>query len=368
MASAAPPSTVPTLGVEEELLAVGDDGRPARGGAAVSARAADELDDGSVQRELTTSQVETATAVCHDLADVRRALAAERATLGQAAREEGLRMLAVGAPPLGGEVEITALPRYAWMAEHYGALVDQAGTCGCHVHVGIGETEADRDRAARALGHLRPWLPVLLALSANSPYAAGRDTGHASWRTVLWGRFPQTAPPPVVASAAEYDERMQAMLATGAVRDEAMLYLWARLSAANPTLEVRAPDIGLSVDDAVLVAALTRALVTTSLAAADEPVPDVPDTLLRLAWWRAAHDGAEGALVDPVQGRPQAAADVAGRLLDHVRPALETAGDREEVEALSEQVLRGGTGAARQRAAYARRGSMDDVLALVEVP
>jgi carboxylate-amine ligase len=131
-----------------------------------------------------------------------------------------------------------------------------------------------------------------------------------------------------------------------------MVYFDARLSAQHPTLEVRVGDVCLDVDDAVLLAALARALVETAIRAwrAGAPVEPVRMELLRLASWRASRSGVDGVLLDPCSWLPLPAADVLGRLVTHVAPALEEAGDLGEVRERLAEVLRRGTGARAQRA------------------
>ncbi len=134
-----------------------------------------------------------------------------------------------------------------------------AGTLGMHVHVDV----ADDEEAVRVVDGLRRWLPLLVGLAANSPYAGGRDTGYASWRQQVWTRWPTAGQSEPFGSAAEYRRVTEALIATGAALDPGMLYFDARLAADYPTVEIRVADACTEVDDAMLVAALCRALVET---------------------------------------------------------------------------------------------------------
>lgn len=149
--------------------------------------------------------------------------------------------------------------------------------------------------------------------------------------------------------------------------DEGMLYWYARLSAKYPTVEVRIGDVCPSVDDAVLVAALVRALVATAMAdvAAGRPPVNTAHHLLVAAHWRAAHDGLEGEGVDLANGELCPAWELVDRLVERVRPALEAHDDLAEVTDLLAGLRRHGTGAARQRAVFARSGRLEDVVAEV---
>src|SRR5919107_1779987 len=120
-----------------------------------------------------------------------------------------------------------------------------------HVHVEV----ADEEEAVAVVDGVRPWLPVLLAVSANSPFWHGRDTGHASWRSQVWGRWPTGGPREALRGLTEYRETARLLQEWGAAMDDAMLYFDVRLAAALPTVEVRVADVCTDVDDAVLVAA-----------------------------------------------------------------------------------------------------------------
>lgn len=354
--------TVFTLGVEEEFHLV-DAGtgalRPDE--RVVVGRASARVGPGQVQPELLQAQVETGTPVCSTLAEVRRELVRLRREVAAAAAGTGCRVAASGTYPGAAKLPpVTDKDRYQKMVALFGITAREQVCCGCHVHVALG----DRELAVAVLRRARRWLPVLLALGANSPFWHGADTGYASYRSQVWARWPTAGPPPPLRNRQEYDEVVRALLATGVLRDTGMLYWDARVSARYETLEFRVADVGLRVDDAVLLAGLVRALVRAcaDAEAAGEPFDDVRPELLRVASWRAARFGVDGELVDLAAGRPAPAADVVGGLLNHVRGALEQHGDREEVTTLADAALAGGSGAARQRSAYRRRGRIRDVI------
>ncbi|WP_229840359.1 carboxylate-amine ligase [Streptomyces roseolilacinus] len=344
-----------TLGVEEEFLLVDAvDGAPVGGGGDVldADRGRHRPDGGAgreLQRELLSTMVETSTGVCTDLAGLRAELAAARARLDRAARKAGLRPLASGTAPMAAPARaVTPTRHYRQMARLYGRLTDETETCGCHVHVGV----PDRESAVAVLNHLRPWLPVLLALSANSPYHQGADTGHASWRTLVLSRWPTHQIPPRFASAEQYDRTVATLRRTGVLPSGATNAYWfARPSNHLPTVEVRVADVTPSVDEAVLQAGLTRALVTTALGAVmrGRPAPRLPDHMAGAALWTAARYGVRGPALHPETGDRVPAAEAVRALLDRVRPALEASGDAAEVRELAQGVLARGTGADRQR-------------------
>lgn len=321
--------------------------------------------DTAIEPELQRWQVETGTPVCSTLDEVRGELTRLRRGVRDLARSIDCRVLATATHPLASQddAEITPKVRYLRMAERFGQLARDQLVCGCHIHVGI----ADRDVAVQAMGHARAWLAPLIAVSANSPFWMGQDTCYASYRSQVWSRWPTAGPPEVFASRAEYDTMVDGLLGSGVIPDLGMVYLDLRPSAHFETLEFRVADVCLTVDDAVLVAGLARALARTAVESAltGRPLPQVRSELIRVAHWRAARSGLTGELVDLTDGRPVPAPDLLRRLVAHVRPALEAHGDLGQVDALVEQVLARGTGAARQRAAHERRGELADVVDLL---
>lgn len=351
----------PTIGVEEEfVLADPDTGTPWLDNATVVA-AGQELGV-DLQLELSRCQIETATPVCASIAQLRTQLRRMRSGAAAAAARAGAALLATAVPPVGPPPRlITDLTRYTSLVDHFGLLGEQV-ICGCHVHVAI----PDREAGVRISNHLRPWLPALLALSANSPIAAGRDTGYASWRHVLWSRWPNAGPPPYFESAQHYDAVVAAMLDQEAILDTAMLYWDVRLSAHLPTIEIRIGDTQATLDETVLLATLVRGLVITALdpARREQQVLHVEPEVLRTAYWRAARDGVTGHAIDTASGRLVPSAHPIARLLDHVRPALERTGDYPPTREAIHQVLACGNGAARQRATF-ESGTTADLVRLV---
>ncbi|MFJ6198498.1 glutamate--cysteine ligase [Micromonospora sp. NPDC092111] len=351
-----------TVGVEEEFLLVD----PHTGAAVpavelVMAQVPAEL-RGQVEREFQTSQIEIGSPPGLELSSIRHSLSVLRAALADAAERAGVRLLAVGTGPVAGPVPpVVDKPRFDRMIERFRLLVPGPGNNGMHVHVGV----PDPDTGVRVLNHVRPWLPVLHAVTANSPFAGGVDTGYASWRSVEWERWPSVAPTPFLESHEHYGRLIRQLIASGVMLDEGMLYWYARLSAKYPTVEIRIGDVCPSVDDAVLVAALVRALVATAMhdVAAGRPPVNTDHHLLVAAHWRAAHDGLEGAGVDLATGELRPAWELLDRLVDRVRPALVAHGDLTEVTDLLGGLRRHGSGAARQRSVFTRTGRLEDVVA-----
>ena len=201
----------PTVGVEEEFLLVDPEtGEPIARNEAVADHAA--THGVKLQLELTSCQIETTTGVMSGSDELRAELARLRRIAAEAAEVNGARLLAVAAPPtVPKEFPITDTPRYREIADKFGMLAHEQGICGCHVHVAVPSREA----AIRVSNRLRPWLPLLLALSANSAVYRNTDTGYASWRSVLWVRWPSAGPPPHFDSVDEYDAMVAMLQARG---------------------------------------------------------------------------------------------------------------------------------------------------------
>src|SRR5690242_16377528 len=351
-----------TLGVEEELHVVDLATRELVPRAPeVLAR----LGDG-FSAELHRSVVETNTPVAGTLDGLRDGIVAQRREAITVAESLGLGLVAAGTVPL---VDLDTLPvtptsRYRRMLDDYQLLVREQLICGAQVHVGV----PDRDEAVSIAQRVAPALPVLLALSASSPYWIGEDSGYASTRSLIWLRWPTAGDSGVVTSAADHEALVADLIASGTITDPKMVYFDVRPSAHLPTVELRVTDSCPDVDTVVLLAGLFRALALQARQAyrAGAPAARVRPPLHRAAMWRAARSGLEGDLLDlPRSPVPVPAAVAVERMVGDLRPQLEQLGDWEQVFDLSVQQLSRGSSAARQRRAMARRGRISDVVDLV---
>ncbi|HWU09159.1 MAG TPA: glutamate--cysteine ligase [Streptomyces sp.] len=340
---------VRTVGVEEELLLVdAESGDPRALSTAVLALAERRADGDSVfESELHDQQLEFATEPRSKMGDLAEEIRRWRAEAADSAAEAGAAVAALATSPMPVSPSIGEDERYRWLAQRFGLTAQEQLTCGCHVHVSV---DSDEEGVA-VLDRVRPWLPVLLALSANSPFWQGRDTSYHSYRSRVWGRWPSAGPVDLFGSADRYHKEVRALVDTGVLRDKGMIYFDARLSHRYPTVEFRVADVCLDPADTVLLATLARGLVETASRdwrAGDPPEP-VPVSVLRMASWQAARSGMEGQLLHPLTMRPEPAADVAHALLTHVGDALEDSGDLGTADMALRAVLTRGTGARFQR-------------------
>jgi carboxylate-amine ligase len=355
-----------TLGVEEEFLVVDETGHLSRDGPHMVESADD--DDGKLHTEFNRCQIESATGICRTPDEVFGQVRDLRGELATIAAQRNLRVVASGSPVLPEEnpPERTPSPRFQRIAEKFGATATNIITCACHVHV---EME-DRATGVQVSNQLRPWLPTLLALTANSPFNAGADTGYCSWRHQQWTRWPSAGPPPLFCSLDQYESTVDAMLRAGAILDRGMVYWHIRLSEKQPTLEVRVSDVAATAEEATLLAVIVRGLVATALqAVADRRrPPHLPGELLRANLWRAARDGVTGKSLHPVTNQLTPFSVQLEHLLDHIGPALRTgADDLERATKGIAALLEKGGGAERQRAAFHRRHRLEDVIDLLKL-
>ncbi|MBG6135139.1 carboxylate-amine ligase [Longispora fulva] len=346
----------PRFGVEEEFLVVDPASRVVVPHAEGVIRRARERLGARVSGEITKMQLETKTDPCGSAKELFAQLTEARGVLGACAAAEGVRVVATGTSVLAGTVPppITEGARQDRGIAKFRGLHDEQAICAVHVHVEM----PDRDRALRVSNHLRPFLPVLITLTANSPFWDGRDSGYASWRTTVWPRWPVAGPPPFFTSVAHYDGLIDTFLSVGALVDTGTIFWDIRPSVSHPTIEIRVADVPITAEESALYAALVRALVVHVGAAVDrgEDGPEVSPELLRVAYWQASRDGLAGDGLDVRTGLLVPAAEQVRNLFDLVRPVLEDNGDLDLVSGWLRRLFDGGTGATRQRAAAERAG------------
>ncbi|MDQ3886696.1 MAG: glutamate--cysteine ligase [Actinomycetota bacterium] len=350
------------IGVEEEFHLV--DLQTGRAAPAVDAMLA-QLEGESFAPELQRSLIESNTVPCKSLDELRAELCRLRHRLNEVADPLGLGVVAAGTVPLVDlpGTDISAGSRYERMQDEYQLLVREQQICGTQVHVDV----PDRDVAVAVVQHVALHLPTLLALSASSPYWRGADSGYASYRCIVWQRWPTAGPPGPMCTAADYDAVVADLVASGTISDPGMVYFDIRPSTHLPTVELRICDACPAVDDVVLIAGLFRALVQQARGWVEEgkPFPQTRHELLRAATWRAARSGLEGDLVDlanPSGPTLVSPSMLIGQLVSELRPELEAFGDWKQVLERSKRALATGSSAARQRRMFGRRGELTDVV------
>jgi carboxylate-amine ligase len=361
--------TARRLGVEEELLltdmATGALRPVSREVITACTPRPGALPAAQVKHELFLSQVELASLPRVAVAELRAELADARAAVAAAAAELEAVPLAVPGPVLApvaaATVDFSPGERYARIERHYGNLAQQSLMCALHVHVEV----ADDHEAVAVVDRMRPWIPVLVALSANSPYWHGLDTGYESWRSRVWNLWPTGGPAELFHDPATYHRVVHGMVRRGAALDVAMVNLDVRVSNRFPTVEFRVADVCTDLGDAMVVAALARALVEQAARTWRDGAPPESWRIdeLRAAAWRAARFGLVDSLVCPESHELAPAGDVLGTMLNHLGDCLADAGDLELVQVGLTDLAARGTGAGRQRAARGATGGLAGVLA-----
>ncbi|WP_152347518.1 YbdK family carboxylate-amine ligase [Brevibacterium sp. CFH 10365] len=343
------------FGIEEEFLLVDRHSLlPAR-----SKSSLQEIEDevnpssGEACAEWLPGQIEFATPVLTTAEEAFESLHSFRRGLSAAARARGL--LAVG---LGTASQIPEAPtrvsdggRYREFAQLAPGIAADQYVNGMHVHVDI----PDREAGLRAVNGLRRWIPVLTALSANSPLWRGADSGFASWRSIHYRRWVVFGIPPHFHDLDDYDAQIAAALRSDVVLDEATLGWLVRLSPKHRTVEVRTSDVQLDTATTVTLALLTRALADVAMD--DSGTDAVPANLLNIAHWQAARFGLTGLLMDPDTQTTAPAAEVVRKVFHRARPALTRTQDMRRVHHGLRRLLSQGTGSEEQRRVVARKGA-----------
>jgi carboxylate-amine ligase len=330
-----------TVGVEEEYQLVDPVTGELRGRARYVI-AADWSDD--IKAEMQQHTVEVETRVCEGTSCIRQDLARLRFQAAVAAEAAGVRVMAAGVHPFSPAegFAFTADPVYQEIRAEYRALAESQAIFGMHVHVGV---PADADRV-RVTNVARLYLPYLSALTASSPWYEGRDTGYASFRSLIWRRWPRSGAPPRVEGQAEMEVLLRWLTETSCIDSPGRVYWDLRPHHRYPTVEFRAPDVTPRLDDAVAAAALARAIVAGAvdgtLREPDLP-PVVVQALLGENAWRASRDGTDAEFVDLWASSPRAepARDAVMRLAERLSGHAERLGDGDDLARVAEVLERG---------------------------
>jgi carboxylate-amine ligase len=351
-----------TIGVEEEYQLVCPDTGELR------SRAQDVLAtdwSGEIHPENQQTMLEIGTHVCGSAAELGREIRRLRLQVASAAAAEDLRSVAAGIHPFSRWESQTRTEgeRYRKILERFGRVIRSEHIFGMHIHVAIPEGV---DRIV-VMNRVRDFIPHLLALSASSPVYEGEDTGYASYRTILGHRLPHTGPPPPFPAGESFRRFVDLLLETGAIEDEYTLYWSIRPHPEYPTLEFRVTDACPRADDAVLIAALARALAA---AAVKGDLPSVggagsesaSDALLAHNEWQAARFGLYATRVDPaLPGGSEPLRDSILRLRDSVGKVSEALGDAGALDGL-DALLQRGNGATRIRETFRSCEHLPDVV------
>ncbi|PQZ72686.1 MULTISPECIES: YbdK family carboxylate-amine ligase, partial [unclassified Microbacterium] len=305
---------------------------------------------GEVTKEYLTSQIECLTEPVSTATDAEAQLNHLRALIGWHAQEQRAIAAGTGTPFATTRSSAVSPSRhYDDVAAQLGHLTRDHEVNGLHVHIEV----VDDEERVRAINRVRGWLPTLLALTGNSPFVGGRDSGYASWRSILIRRLPASWSPPRFHDFDDYRTQVRRLIDLQAITEASSLAWAVRISERYPTIEVRVFDAQLTAEDSVLAALLSRAIVLTD----DQPQVDVGVDGLDASLWTAARRGMDARVIDPTTGDIDDVRAVADRMLAMIAPALRELGDEERVGAGIERLRTVGTGADRQRGSVDEEGT-----------
>jgi glutamate---cysteine ligase / carboxylate-amine ligase len=348
-----------TLGIEEELMIL--DAQSLELSNSIEAML-EATPEGEVKPELMESVLEISTDPCSNTAEAAEQLRALRLLVRERAASRGLAIGSAGTHPFAmwEDQRIVARPRYRDLVSALRFVARQEIIFGQHVHVGIDGP----DRAIHVANGMRVHVPVLLALSANSPFWRADPTGLASTRTPIFRAFPRVGIPPYYRDWAEYERRIEFMCRTRLIEDYTYLWFDVRPHPNLGTVEMRAMDSQTRVEHTLALAALIQAMVRELSEGFDDgqAVRDLPYEVLDENKWLAARHGLDGELVDLPSEQRVRTRDLARQLLDRLREHAQDLGSDRELEGIVDLLDRG-NGAARQVVVYEANHDLREVMA-----
>ncbi len=356
------------FGIEEEffLADVGTRGTPRRTVKAFHAEVHARLPQ--VERELLEAQLEIASPPSTSFAEARSTLAGLRASLAAIGQAHGVLVLAAGTHPIArwARQSHTKKRRYEDLTHEMRMLARRDVVCGMHVHVEVPRPEERVDLMNRLL----PYMPVLLALSASSPFWQGQATGLAAYRLSVWGEMPRTGLPDLFQDAADYERYVATMVRCGAIADASFLWWTLRPSVHFPTLELRVADSCTRLEDTLAIAALYRCLVRLAVRRPElnRGLTGASRALVSENLWRAQRDGVHASFLDEASGTTMLFATHLDGILADVAADADALGCRPEI-GRARAIAQEGTSADHQLAVFAsaRRETADTSGALAAV-
>lgn len=314
-----------------------------------------------VKAEMHQSVVEVGTNICKDVSEARKEVTYLRKIIGEIAAKQGLLFAAGGTHPFSRwqDQAITDHPRYHEIVDQLQDTARGNLIFGLHVHVGI----PSREIGLALMNQVRYFLPHIFALSANSPFWLGRNTGFKAYRTKVFDKFPRTGIPDYFSSVAEYDSYVNLLIKTNCIDNGKKIWWDIRLHPFFETIEFRICDVPMRIDETIALAALMQALVAKiyKLMSANLSFRNYSRALINENKWRAARYGIHGKLIDFGKETEVTTKDLIYELLEFVDDVVDELGSREELKYIH-TMLEQGTGADRQLAIFEKTGDLKDVV------
>jgi len=338
-----------TVGVEEELMILDSSSLDLVN--AIDSILGEDPPSGEIKPEFLESVLEIATSPCPNVASVGAQLLALRSLARDRAQARGLQIGAAGTHPFARweNQRVVSDDRYRGLIRSLGFVARQELVFGMHVHVGMGDAE----EAIHVANGLRPYIPLLIALSANSPLWRGEPTGLMSSRVPIFRAFPRVGLPPHFEGWADFERRVETLTSSGAIDDYTFLWYDVRPHPRLGTVEIRAMDSQTRVEHTIALSALVVSLVKllTEQFRAPAGSADPPWEVLDENRWLAARHGLEAELVDHVSAGRTTARELTESLLGELAPHAQELGCERELEGIDD-LLRRGNGAMRQQMVY----------------
>jgi len=314
-----------------------------------------------VKAEMHASVVEVGTAVCSNIKEAKQELKKLRLDMTKLARENGLRLASAATHPFADwrVQEITPDERYKNIVEDMQLVARANLIFGLHVHIGV----EDRETAIHLMNHARYFVPHILAISTNSPFWLGMDTGLKSYRCKVFDKFPRTNIPDYFPSWGEYDNFIKLLIKTGCIDNAKKIWWDIRPHPFFNTLEFRVCDIPMRVEETIALAALIQATIAKlyKLYAANQGFRLYRRALIMENKWRAARYGLDGKLIDFGKQKEVYARDLVNEYLDFVDDVVDELDSREEIDYIR-QILVMGSGADRQLRVFKETGDLKKVV------
>ena len=350
-----------TLGVEEEFQIIDPQTRQLRSHVQQILEEGRRVLKERVKPEMHQSVIELGTGICRNIADVRRDVTEMRSEIVRLASRTGMRVAAAGTHPFSNwaDQQIFPDPRYDQVVEEMQLLARANLIFGLHVHVGI----QDRTTAFQIMNEACYFLPHLLALSTNSPFWLGRNSGLKSFRSKVFDRFPRTNIPEYFESPAEFDDFVRILVRTNCIDNGKKIWWDLRPHPFFETIEFRVCDIPMRLDETVTLAALIQAICVKlyKLRAQNLGWRKYRRALILENKWRASRYGIDGKLIDFGKEIEVPFRELAKEMLAFVDDVVDELGSRDEVERVN-WILENGTGADRQLRVYERTGDLMKVV------
>lgn len=352
-----------TLGIEEEFQIVDPETRQLKSHiqqiiqkGTQAPRLAEQL-----KPEMHQSVVEIGTRVCADIHEAREDLYELRTELAKTAQSSGMRIAASGTHPISHwkDQKITEHPRYKTIVKDMQVVARGNLIFGLHVHVGID----DREDGIQIMNAARYFIPHVLALSSNSPFWVGRNTGFKSYRVKVFDRFPRTGFPDYFDSLAVYENFLKLLVKTNCIDDAKKIWWDIRLHPYFDTLEFRACDVPMKADETLAIAAIFQAIVAKLYRLKQQNLNFriYRRSLLMENKWRACRYGLDGKLIDFGKQAELGCRDLILELLDFIDEVVDDLGTRKEINYVKEVMLNS-SGADRQLAVWEQSGDLKDVV------